>query len=152
MSVDTDVLNSWRESLEREIEEIRAQLGPLEARLERKQAELAALTHLMAITSDAKLSDTGTPPTSTQAATPESFLDTVHQVLSSEGRPIHYVELHRQLAALGVRIPGANPAANLLTHISRDARFVRVARGTYGIAGRDTPQRRASQRRKPRRR
>ena len=49
-------------------------------------------------------------------------------------QPIHYHDLANALMSKGTQIPGQNPAANLLSHISRDERFVRTAPGTYGLA------------------
>jgi hypothetical protein len=45
----------------------------------------------------------------------------------------HYRELYKIFVSKGIPISGKDPAANLLTHISRDDRFVRVAPGTYGL-------------------
>ena len=47
--------------------------------------------------------------------------------------PLHYRELYKIFVAKGIPVSGKDPAANLLTHISRDDRFVRVAPGTYGL-------------------
>ena len=51
----------------------------------------------------------------------------------SPRKPRHYKELSERLAEKGVAIPGKDPAANLLAHIARDARFLRVGSGTYGL-------------------
>jgi len=48
-------------------------------------------------------------------------------------QPTHYHDLANALISKGIQIPGRNPAANLLSHISRDERFVRTAPGTYGL-------------------
>jgi hypothetical protein len=48
--------------------------------------------------------------------------------------PIHYKELTTVLISKGSLIAGKDPAANLLTQISRDSRFVRVGPGKYGLA------------------
>lgn len=48
-------------------------------------------------------------------------------------KSIHYNDLTQFLMSKGVLIPGKNPSANLLSHISRDARFVRTGPGTYGL-------------------
>lgn len=63
------------------------------------------------------------------------FLEVAHDVLLQSG-PEHYVTLASTLRAQGVLIPGAKPEANLLAHMSRDARFKKVARGTYGVSSR----------------
>lgn len=50
-----------------------------------------------------------------------------------EKNPLHYKEIANSLFEKGIFIPGKDPYANLLSHISRDHRFVRVAPGTYGL-------------------
>ena len=49
-------------------------------------------------------------------------------------KPVHYRELASKLLSRGTVITGKDPAANLLSHINRDERFVRTAPGTYGLA------------------
>ena len=65
-----------------------------------------------------------------------SISDSAYEYLrsSTEKKPMHYMDLFNGLAAAGKSIPGKNPPANLLTHISRDNRFVRVSPGTYGLS------------------
>ena len=48
-------------------------------------------------------------------------------------KPVHYRELANELLSRGTVITGKDPAANLLSHINRDERFVRTAPGTYGL-------------------
>lgn len=52
---------------------------------------------------------------------------------SPDKKSMHYVDILNGLLADGKPVSGKNPAANLLTHISRDKRFVRVSPGTYGL-------------------
>jgi len=61
--------------------------------------------------------------------------DLAFEYLDSKGdkNPIHYIELTKSLMAKGKYIPGKNPSANLLTHINKDERFVRVSSGTYAL-------------------
>jgi hypothetical protein len=75
----------------------------------------------------------------------EQFLKDVRQVsisdiaydylhASTEKKPLHYMDIFNGLLAAGKPIPGKNPSANLLTHISGDKRFTRVSPGTYGLS------------------
>jgi hypothetical protein len=61
--------------------------------------------------------------------------DKAYQYLDQQDgkTPFHYKDLANNLMAQGVLISGKDPAANLLSHISRDDRFVRVAPGTYAL-------------------
>lgn len=62
-------------------------------------------------------------------------LEAVHKILTDLGKPIHYKELARQLANRGIFLPGKDPAASLLTRLSRDQKFKRSPdRGVYGLA------------------
>ncbi len=135
MVVDGETLRAWRNQLLREIEELRARIAPLQEEFTRKHDELAALDSLLALQGP---SLTSAPAPSQATATPPrrkpAFVDTACDALRTLGRPTHYRELHARLADQGVRIPGRNPLANLLAHMTRDHRFTRVARGTYGLA------------------
>jgi hypothetical protein len=58
----------------------------------------------------------------------------VIEELTAAGRPVHISELMRLLRGREVPIPGSGTQANLITHLRRDARFVRPSRGMYGLA------------------
>ena len=64
-----------------------------------------------------------------------SISDLAYQYLENNNshQPIHYRELTNAIMADGNLISGKDPAANLLSHIGRDERFVRVSSGTYGL-------------------
>jgi hypothetical protein len=50
----------------------------------------------------------------------------------ARGRALHISELHEELLARGVPIPGRGTEANLIVRLQRsDGRFVRVGRGMY---------------------
>ena len=135
--VDLDVLTSWRESVKGELEEVRERMRPLEEELRRKHEELAAIEQLISLRSTTAPSGPRSregQPTTTEG---RSFLDAARDVLVEQGKPLHYLELHRLVAASGVHVPGRRPAANLLAHMTRDSRFVWVSRGQYGLAERD---------------
>ena len=145
-AVDTEVLKQWRQSLDRQLDELRGRIKPLQEEFERTQAQLALVDQLM-LTADggaAAAPAVAAPRRSTRDA--PSFLDVAGEILADEGVPLHYEQLYQRIVSRDIRVSGANPAANLLTHMSRDSRFVRVGRGTYGIAGRDTPRSRRKRR------
>jgi hypothetical protein len=50
-----------------------------------------------------------------------------------EKRGVYYRELADKIQIGGFYIPGKDPSANLLAHLNRDKRFVRVGRGIYGL-------------------
>lgn len=65
-----------------------------------------------------------------------SVSDMAYEVLSKqeEHKPIHYRDLAEMIMTEGKLIPGKDPAANLIAHLSRDERFVRTAPGTYALS------------------
>ena len=64
-----------------------------------------------------------------------SVPDIAYELLNSQGNPtpLHYKKLTHEVLSKGIMIPGKDPAANLLSQINRDNRFVRTAPGTYGL-------------------
>lgn len=64
-----------------------------------------------------------------------AIADVAYEILiSKDGKAaVHYQDITGEVLARGIRIPGKNPASNLLSHINRDKRFVRTARGTYAL-------------------
>lgn len=68
-------------------------------------------------------------------AAPMSVSDMAYEVLSrqTDPTPIHYRDLAESIMAEGKLIPGQDPAANLISHLTRDERFMRVGRGMYAL-------------------
>lgn len=87
--------------------------------------------------------------------TQRSLADIAYEVLDkrSEKEPIHFKELANLILANGHHIPGKKPAANLISHLGRDSRFVRTGRGIYGLTewGVQPIKRRTRRRRKKKR-
>lgn len=114
-------------------QELSRRLG--EARDRREPLE-EALSHL-----DALLRIEGWVPPD-QKSTPNSYsgnsvapIQAAHDLLSKLGKPLHYRELVQKLTENGVHVTGKDPAATLLSQMSRDARFKRAPeRGRYGLA------------------
>ena len=65
-----------------------------------------------------------------------SVSDMAYEVMTqrAERKPMHYRELADLILAEGKLIPGRDPAANLISHLGRDDRFVRTGRGLYALA------------------
>jgi len=64
-----------------------------------------------------------------------SITDSALSLLQESHQPMHYKDIASTLKARGLQISGIDPAATLLSRISRDERFKRVKRGTYGLKG-----------------
>ena len=60
------------------------------------------------------------------------FLDVAYDLLRDEGE-LYYETIVAKLRNLGVTVPGRNPGANLIAHMSRSRRFKRIGRGIYAV-------------------
>ena len=160
------LLNRHREHVETldkidaEISEIQTQLSRrVDDARNRRQTIEEALSHL-----DAFLQFEGwTEPGDKNARHPQVTagngkvpIEAAYELLSVLEKPIHYRELAQRLSESGVYLAGKDPAASLLSKMSRDDRFRRgPERGIYGLASwrmRKSPGRkRVSKRSKTRR-
>jgi hypothetical protein len=82
-----------------------------------------------------KFEDVQFEQSSIHEVTQETVAELAYSYLStlSQKQPKHYSEIANAILTAGKPLPGKDKAANLLTHITRDKRFVRVSRGTYGL-------------------
>ena len=117
-----------------ELQKLLSQLEPLvEKRLRLEQRARALQTVMTTYQLKGKASGPATFP-----GADRHFLDRALEILTREGE-LHYEQLLEKLVDSGTTVPGRNPAANLIAHMSRDERFKRVRRGTYaagdGVGG-----------------
>src|ERR1700694_2091912 len=112
-----------------ELQKVLANLEPLlqERRLLEQRAKA-----LETVISTYVAGQAGNPPLPALSPEPQGrhFLDVAHDILKKEG-PLYYETLLAKLGEAGITIPGRNPGANLIAHMSRDTRFTRTGRGTY---------------------
>lgn len=132
MSTQEEYIRSlqWRlDSIKDEIATIQNRIRELFREVENKQQQAQNIIMLLAL--EGSNIDDPELASLTNVAIP----DLAYDYLLSQGtkKSMHYNELTQVLKFKGVLIPGKNPAANLLAHISRDERFVRTAPGTYGL-------------------
>jgi hypothetical protein len=114
-----------------ELQKILSDLEPLLQ--ERRRLEQRAKA-LETVISTYQASQGGTGPGSTPGLDSDRrhFIDVAHDILKREG-PLYYEQLLAKLQEAGATVPGRNPGANLIAHMSRDARFKRTGRGTYAV-------------------
>lgn len=132
-----DVLRDKRAEVLAEIDGLRTQASELAGRLAAKEGQLRNLDDLLALETDHAEARpvVDATPQRPQSAKTQRFTDAAVEILTERGQPIHYLELTRLLGERGVYVPGREPGANLIAHMSRDERFTRApARGTYGLA------------------
>lgn len=72
----------------------------------------------------------------------EAMTDVAYRVLQRYfPKGLHYRELERILREEeNYEVPGEDPAANLLTHLTRDGRFERIGRGIYRVRAPKEPE------------
>lgn len=122
-------LQRERDEIAGQLVKVVGQLEPLVRRRQELQERARALDTVMASYvrhsgSDGVRSEEGT------ISHKGSFLDVAWEILQAWGS-LHYEALLARVTERGVEVPGRNPAANLVAHMSRDKRFKRVGRGTY---------------------
>ena len=122
-----DALGAKRDQVWREIEAMREDLDSLQARVAAKEAQLRHLDELLVIENQGRHASISTHT--------GSFLDKAIAIVGDSAHGVHYREILAALNTEGVHVPGKDPAANLIAHMSRDDRFVRTGRGTYGLDG-----------------
>lgn len=120
-------LVSWREGLDEELASLRDQLASIEDAIALKESQIGHITELLR-------SEGIEPSAEPSKAKPASLADLAYQALKTLGTPCYYRDFAEHLESTGVVIAGQNPTSNLIAHMSRDDRFVRVARGTYALA------------------
>lgn len=123
------VLTDKRTSVWAELEGLRAEQRRLAELIGIKEAQLRNIDELLAyeVPGAALVEATSGRPVLA------SFLDVADEVIQKAAAPVHYQEILLRLNSRGVNVPGKDPAANLIAHLSRDPRFVRTGRGTYGL-------------------
>ncbi len=166
------VLSELLREAEAELSRVRGQRVDLD-RAERlaseKVAHLRALVELEATpaSSERKIAEDGElsfsdlvpkerrgPRPRTSAGSPSEMRpeDIAAEVLSERG-PLHYRDLWEAVAQRGGNIVSGNPAAVLLTRISRDDRFAKdQARGVYRLTIANEPTKASKRRRRKARR
>lgn len=128
-----EVLREKRLAVVAEIETLRAEATAIATRIATKESQLHNLEDLLSLESDANAPILAGADRSA-AAHSQRFIDAAYESLKADGKPLHYRSLSLRLSEAGVYVPGKDPAANLLAHMSRDQRFGRASgRGVYGL-------------------
>ena len=167
-SVLSELLRDAEAELTR-LRQQRADLDRAERLASEKVAHLRALVELEAgpaspetnIAEDGELSYSDLVPTERRRPRPRTNAgsasemrpeDIAAEVLSERG-PLHYRDLWDAVAQRGGNIVSGNPAAVLLTRISRDDRFAKdQGRGVYRLTVSDEPTKASKRRRRKARR
>lgn len=122
-----DALSGRLNEVQEEIAKLRSEVQEALNKIEEKQNQAKNLTELLAAE--------GVQPPNRAELKDGSVSDLAYEVLArrDDESPVHYKDLSDVLSTQGIVVPGKNPPANLLAHITRDERFMRVAPGTYAL-------------------
>lgn len=130
-----EILQEKRRQVVADIERLRADAAGIATTLSTRENQLRNIDDLLAMedgTAESKRAGAAALGPQTRST---RFIDAAYEVLGRVGKPTHYRVLAQNLANDNVHVPGQDPAANLLAHISRDPRFGRAGhRGMYGLA------------------
>lgn len=130
--MDTEFINALSKKMQilrEEKEKKTNQLKALTDEVEIIQRSIDNIAQLL------KFEDKQFDQSSVDEVTQKTAADLAYSYLStlSQKQPKHYLDITNAILASGKLLPGQNKAANLLTHITRDKRFIRLSRGTYGL-------------------
>lgn len=129
---EIELLRARRRRLHERQDELRRRLGELDRVLEELDDRQHDLQHALATAGDEAGRGTAVPPLLGGAHLRRHAV--AHLIATRQHGPIHYREWAEQLAAEGVVIRGADPAATLLTNITRSPLITRGEKpGTYRL-------------------
>lgn len=140
-----DALLRKKTQAKRDLESLEIQIAELRADFDRRMDEFnlskkVAIDVLMHVEALLQIEGWVAPESRTQGPSlgdfpaPSDPVNAVFALLSEVGRPLHYRVIAEELSKRGMYLPGKNPAATLLTKMTRDDRFARTkSRGTYGL-------------------
>ena len=132
-----EIRSAYIDALQRRLEELNGAIGSEQVKARQlleaiasKEEQVTHITQLLAA-EGVRVGDA-----SSGEGRKKSVPEMAYEILADrpEQKAIHYRDLADLIMAEGEFIPGRNPAANLISHLSRDERFVRTGRGTYGLA------------------
>jgi hypothetical protein len=131
--ISVDNIKIFINEASREVHRLDTEIADLSRQRDEKHKELALLQQLLT------LKDPGASASSpAQVVMPTRRVSRVanaaYETLGQLGRATHYKDLVQEMSSRGHRVPGTNPPANLLAHVSGDSRFVRTSPGVLALA------------------
>ncbi len=129
-------LGKWESALKHELDDLRKRRNEIESQFQRVSKRLELIRQMRAL-DEAPEQPVSPPdsPASEAKPTPSTVREMTKRILIDTGRPLHISEIFREFTNRGYPIPGRGTPFNVLAHLVNDKSFVRVARGTYALAG-----------------
>lgn len=127
-----ETLQQLMQETEARIQDLSEKVAPLLTELETQRERLSLLAQLL------NLSKSSATKTQQNGRTTTSSLwDNSVEILRQADQPLHLGAIKSALISRGISIPGKGSDANLIGHLSRCPKIVRVSRGIYGLVERD---------------
>jgi hypothetical protein len=144
-------------AIEKEIEVLKAEISPLQQRLESARERLDLINRLVRLTEGAnsKANRSAATPAApndkanTNSPAKHGLEAHLESILNEAGKPVHISEIRQILVDRAVPLPGRGDEANIILRLRRaPERFTRTGRGTYALASLGLPQVPPSKRRR----
>lgn len=117
------------QELDAELEVLERRRAEVERAIHKATSELEHVRGLLSL-----YGESHEVPRAPARAPAMSEADRVVEIIKEAGKPMHYVEIERQMRARGYYSGGGrNPANTLLAKYYNDPRLYRSARGTYSL-------------------
>ena len=131
-----DQLAGWEQDIRDELATVSTDLETLISRRDHLQAKLDLVRVLQNLERGAESEDAPTlAPAHPRQTTAERICQAVATILDEGGEPMHVGSIRAVMLARGIVLPGRGTDANIIVHLTRSPDlFVRIARGTYGLA------------------
>lgn len=126
--------------LREEIEQIESEIRPKIKRIDENKKKIVSLEEYLSLSKPPEPSAKLRRPVRHIRIRPKptTFFDSVGdvavRVLERHGSPLHYKTLMEKMETEeAFQVPGTDPNANFLAHLSNDDRIIRTDRGVYGL-------------------
>ena len=135
MAIRNEDLQAWELTLVAELNELRSRRSDLDLEIQRVSKRLDLVKQMVALDGAPLADQQMERPTGELRPTPANVCESAKTILLECGHPLHINDIHRMFAEKGYPIPGGGTPFNILVHLTNSKQFVRVARGTYALAG-----------------
>ena len=137
-----DQLAAWEQDIRDELATISKDLETLISRRDHLQAKLDLVRVLLNLERGPESEDAPDDARAhTRQTTAERICEAVAAILDEGGEPMHIGSIRAVMLTRGISLPGRGTDANIIVHLTRRPDlFVRIARGTYGLAKWNRPE------------
>jgi hypothetical protein len=127
-------IEALQQRLRDRLDEIQSQIDPLAVEAGRIRTQLGLVDKLLRV-SRGEDAPPGESAMNEQPGNGRNIANIIARILADAASPLHISMIRQAYLREGNTIPGKGNESNLLAYVVRDPRFVRVAKGTYGLAG-----------------